>query len=205
LHRDAGRLPAAQLKTIQVKDGVNADEPAVPRTDRDVLVQLPFCNGQILSIAQNQALFSLLGTQYGGNGVTTFALPNLQSQMPIGYGQAQGGPSYSLGEAAGSELVNLLPTQIPMHNHFLMADSTSAATGNGGTPSNTAVLGNSAGVAVNPSSTFQVQMYSNGSPNSTLAPQVIGFAGSSQAHENRMPYLVINFCIALSGIFPSRN
>jgi len=139
---------------------------------------------------------------YGGNGVTTFALPNLQSQMPIGYGQAQGGPSYTLGEAAGSELVNLLPTQIPMHNHFLMADSTTPGASNGGTPSGTAVLGNAAGL-IDPSGTFTLQMYSNQSPNSSLAPQVIGFTGGSQAHENRMPYLVLNFCIALSGIFPS--
>ena len=163
------------------------------------------CNGQILAIAQNQALFSLLGTMYGGNGTTTFALPNLQSRMPIGFGQAQGGPSYVQGQFDGEENHTLLITEIPRHNHFLMADSATAATSNGGTPSGTAVLGNSAGATVNPQGTYPVQMYSNAGPTGALAPQVVGLNGGSQAHQNTMPYLVLNFCIALSGIFPSRN
>jgi microcystin-dependent protein len=163
-----------------------------------------FCNGQILPIAQNQALFSLLGTMYGGNGVTTFALPDLRSRMPLGYGQAQGGPYYNQGESAGEENHTLIITEIPRHNHLLMADSTTAANSNGGTPSGTAVLGNSTGL-IDGAQDFQVQMYSNQSPNSTLSPAVIGFTGGTQAHTNIMPYLVINFCIALNGIFPSRN
>ncbi|WP_315837401.1 phage tail protein [Bradyrhizobium prioriisuperbiae] len=163
------------------------------------------CNGQILAIAQNQALFSLLGTMYGGNGTTTFALPNLQSRMPIGYGQAQGGPYYNQGDFAGEENHTLIITELTRHNHLLMADSTTGAASNGPTPSSTAVLGNSQGTSINPPGNYKVQMYSNQSPNNTLAPQVIGLNGGTQPHTNIQPYLVINFCIALNGIFPSRN
>lgn len=163
------------------------------------------CNGQILAIAQNQALFSLLGTTYGGNGTTTFALPDLRSRLPVGFGQSLGGPYYNQGQAAGEEQHTLIGTEMPMHNHLLMADSATAATSNGGTPSSTTVLGNSAGATVTPTGTYTVQMYSSRSFNNTLAPQVIGPIGGSQPHENRMPYLVLNFCIAVNGVYPSRN
>lgn len=162
------------------------------------------CNGQILSIAQNQALFSLLGTTYGGNGTTTFALPDLRSRLPVGFGQSLGGPYYNLGQSTGEEQHTLIGTEMPTHNHFLMADSTTAPASNGGTPSSTAVFGNSAGSS-SAGSTFTLQMYSSRTFNNTLAPQVIGLNGGSQPHENRMPYLVLNFCIATSGVFPSRN
>ena len=162
------------------------------------------CNGQIMSIAQNQALFSLLGTTYGGNGTTTFALPDLRSRLPNGFGQMTAGPYYNLGQNAGEEQHTLISTEMPSHNHFLMADSTTTGANNGGTPSSASVLGNSAG-SISTGSTFTTQMYSSRSFNNTLAPQVIGLNGGGQPHENRMPYLVLNFCIAINGVFPSRN
>ena len=143
-----------------------------------------FCNGQFLPINQNQALFSLLGTTYGGNGQTTFALPNLRGQVPI-----HEGSGFTLGQTAGTTSVTITQQTMPTHIHVLQATNTNGAVGNptGG------VLG-----AVN-------SMY--GPPNSltTMAPSDVTSLGGSQAHNNMMPYLVLNFCIALQGIFPSQN
>ncbi len=166
------------------------------------------CNGQLMSIQQNQALFALLGTYYGGNGTTNFALPNLQSRIPLGYGKAPGsGITYNLGEFAGEENHLLLTTEMPQHNHFLMTDATTAATSNSGTPASTVVLGKTAGVEISgtTSTPFTVSLYGTGNPGGIMAPPSIGLTGGSVAHENRMPYLVLNFCIALFGVFPSRN
>jgi len=158
------------------------------------------CNGQLLGITQNQALFALLGTYYGGNGVQTFALPNLQGRVPMG--QGSGNP---LGEIAGEETHTLVYTEMPAHNHRLMTDAVTSGTQNLYTPSASTVLGIGAGVQTDPTGSFSVQIYNTGAPNQTLAPQTIGNTVGGVAHENRMPYLVLNFCISMLGVFPSRN
>lgn len=154
-----------------------------------------WCNGQILPIAQNQALFSLLGTTYGGNGQTTFALPDLRSRTPVGAGNSVDpgwNPSpYNQGELGGTENVTLLSTQMPAHTHALAGNSTAA---NNRNPTNMFF-----GTTANPmyAATGQAQI--------ALNPATIGTAGGTQPHPNVQPYLAINFCIALNGIYPSRN
>jgi microcystin-dependent protein len=146
-----------------------------------------FCNGQILSIAQNTALFALLGTTYGGNGQTTFALPDLRGRVANSSGQGPGLSSYSLGQVGGTETVTLTQQEIPSHNHQVNstnADATSSRPG-GNVPS---AGGGYAGAASN-----------------TMAPNMIGNTGGNQPHTNVQPYLTLNYCIALEGIFPSRN
>lgn len=145
------------------------------------------CNGQLLPINQNQALFSLLGTTYGGNGQTTFALPNLRGRVPIHTGNG-----HTLGEAAGSSAVTVNIQQLPTHMHPLNATTVPATTN---TPTNALMLAQSTAS----------QLY--GAPNNlqAMAPNAVSSVGGSQAHTNMMPYLVLNFCIALQGIFPSRN
>jgi microcystin-dependent protein len=144
-----------------------------------------FCNGQFLPINQNQALFSLLGTTYGGNGQTTFALPNLQGRVPIHVGN-----KHTLGEAAGSSAVTISQQTMPQHLHFMQATTIDATT-----PQPNGNLFASSG------STF----YSNVQNLIPAAPSTVSNVGGSQAHTNMMPYLVLNFCIALQGIFPSPN
>ena len=145
------------------------------------------CNGQFLPINQNQALFALLGTTYGGNGQTTFALPNLRGQVPIHMGQG-----FTLGQAGGSTAVTINQQTMPQHLHFLQA---STATANLDAPGNTTLLGGSA-----PNDLY------NGPANlSPLIATTVTNVGGSQPHNNMMPYLVLNFIIALQGIFPSRN
>jgi microcystin-dependent protein len=147
------------------------------------------CDGQILSIAQNTALFSLLGTTYGGDGRVTFALPDLRGRVPIHPGQGAGLSPYGLGESGGLEQVTLLATQMPAHNHPLIATNTEAGLtvpeGQLLAQSREVTYGAGAGVA--------------------MSPQAIGQAGGNQPHENRQPYLAVNFVIALQGIFPSRD
>jgi microcystin-dependent protein len=158
------------------------------------------CNGQLLPINQNQALFSLLGTQFGGNGQTNFALPDLRSRIPISMG------TNIIGTAAGTESVTLNIGTMAQHTHQMKADGTTAAGSNFPTPGNsgTSVMGNSGGTQVPPGS-FTVSIYSSAGVTGTLAPQVISNNGGSQPHTNIQPYLCLNFCIALQGIFPSRN
>ena len=145
------------------------------------------CNGQTLPINQNQALFALLGTNYGGNGQTTFMLPNLRGRVPIHMGNG-----HTLAEAAGSTAVTVNIQQMPQHLHFLQA-STAAANTNA--PDATTLLGGSA-----PNDLY------NGPANlSPLIPSTVTNVGGSQPHNNMMPYLVLNFIIALQGIFPSQN
>jgi len=158
------------------------------------------CNGQLLPINQNQALFSLLGTQYGGNGTTNFALPDLRSRTPIGYASSVDPswqpPSVQIGQAAGVENVTLLSTNLPAHTHSMNA---STSPGDNRNPS-TRVFATS----TNTSSAANIYAPSTGA----LVPlnqQTVQPNGGSQPHSNIQPYTTINFCIALSGIFPSRN
>jgi microcystin-dependent protein len=161
-----------------------------------------FCNGQLLPINQNQALFSILGTTYGGDGRTTFGLPNLQGRMPVHVGQG-----ISLGEVGGETAHTLNISEMPAHNHILEADSATAVSSNTNTPdpSGGKVLGLSGGVGGNPQQPFGANVYSSSAPNSSLSPGCISNTGGSQAHENMSPYLVLNVIVALQGIFPSRN
>ena len=154
------------------------------------------CDGQLLPINQNQALFSLLGTQFGGNGTTTFALPDMRGRTPVAAGSSadpawQPTP-YAMGERGGLEAVPLTDATMPVHGHTMQGTS---AAGAGHNPAG-ALYGNSGSENLyGPSSGPQV----------TLAPQSIGMTGSGLPHENMQPYRVINFAIALQGIFPSRN
>lgn len=142
------------------------------------------CNGQFLPINQNQALFSILGTTYGGNGTTTFALPDLRGRVPFHFGN-----SMSLGQRGGEEFHTLLQQELPQHLH----------------PANAS---HNAPTLLSPANavwaTHTAESYAP-APNTQLSPQAISNVGGSQAHENRSPYLVLNFGIALQGIFPSRN
>ena len=154
-----------------------------------------FCNGQILSIAQNTALFSLLGTTYGGNGQTTFALPNLQSRVPLHFGQGPGLSGYSLGELSGTETVTLNSSQMPQHTHT----NTVAFNASNASASDTVPTGNFL------AADNQYKSTANTTLNAAAVQVTIQPAGGSQPHENRQPYLALNFIIALEGIFPSRN
>lgn len=144
------------------------------------------CNGQLLPINQNQALFALLGTIYGGDGRVSFGLPSLQGRVPIHTGNG-----HVLGERAGAAAHTLTVNELPVHTHVVQA---SPNPGTQNIPADTHMLGQRA-----------AEVYR---PPSDLAPMIAGSAGGSggsQAHENRQPYLAVNFCIALQGIFPSRN
>jgi microcystin-dependent protein len=155
------------------------------------------CNGQLLPINQNQALFSLLGTTYGGDGRVNFGLPDLRSRTPVGFGQ-----TFVLGERGGEENHTLLISEIPQHNHVLMSDNVNA--GNSATPASNTYLGKANGVNSS-GGTFPVGMYGNAPGNTPLASQTVTNTGGSQAHNNLMPYLCLNVCIALQGIFPSQT
>lgn len=156
------------------------------------------CNGQLLPINQNQALFALLGTQFGGNGQTTFALPNLQSQLPVHQGQGPGLSNYVLGQHGGVASVTLDQTTTPLHSHLFnvtTANASAAAIASNRLPAKPTVA-NAAFYATPDSPTLQGQ---------TLATGSCGTAGGSQPHSNLMPTLCISFIIALQGIFPSQN
>lgn len=142
------------------------------------------CNGQLLPISQNQALFSLLGTTYGGDGRTNFALPNLRGRVPIHMGNG-----HTLGEAAGSTAVTLGIAEMPTHLHSVSVNS---APGNSANPSNN-FLANAN------------NLYAATQNLTSMSPGTVGNVGGSQPHNNMMPYLVLNFVIALQGIFPSPN
>jgi microcystin-dependent protein len=149
-----------------------------------------FCNGQLLPLSQNTALFSLLGTTYGGNGQTNFALPDLQGRSPMQSGQGPGLSLRDLGESGGSETVTLTQSQIPNHSHGLHGVSAAATTG---TPGATVAL-------AKPASALVYRAATNTVPMAAMAP-----AGAGQPHNNRQPYLVLNFIIALQGVYPPRT
>lgn len=157
-----------------------------------------FCDGQLVAISQNSALFAILGTTYGGNGQTTFALPNLQGSAPMGWGNGPSLTPRTIGEQSGSATVTLIDAQMPSHTHAL----------NGGTLSTPNPAQNVAGP------TSQAMFSTSGpgraysdvtTPPVMMAPTAIGVAGGSQPHNNMQPVLALNFVIALNGIFPARN
>ncbi|AZA52345.1 phage tail protein [Chryseobacterium sp. G0201] len=150
------------------------------------------CNGQLLPISQNQALFALLGTQYGGNGTTNFALPDMRGRMLVHEGQAPGGPTnYTMGQTGGSESVTLLVTQMPTHSHTVNAVT---AEGNQNTPSNTL-----------PADTKTLDKeYSDAAANTTMKSTMVNPSGGNQPHENRPPFLTLKCIISLQGVFPSQ-
>jgi len=151
-----------------------------------------FCDGSLIPISENETLFNLIGTTYGGDGQSTFALPDLRGRIPIHQGQGPGiSQSYVIGEKAGVEAVTLTTQQIPAHNHNMLA-STAAAT-------NPSPSGNI--LATSPT----ISSYVIDVAGPQLASGAVQGTGGSQPHENRSPLLVLNFCIALQGIFPSRN
>ena len=143
------------------------------------------CNGQVLPINQNQALFSLLGTTYGGNGQTTFALPDLRGKVPLHMGNG-----FILGQAAGQEAHTLTISELPQHLHFVNVSST--ASGGVDNPTNN-FLGSAN------------DLYHQPTGLTSMNPATIGPTGGSQPHQNMQPYLTLNFCIALQGVFPSQN
>ncbi len=148
-----------------------------------------FCNGQLMQINTNQALFALLGTTYGGNGQVNFALPNLQARVPMHMGG-----NHTLGQMGGEVTHTLTQSELPAHTHVAVAD---AKTGNANSfsPSN-----------AYPAKTDPVLAYSSGSSNMVaMSPQMVTSVGGSQAHENRQPFLALSFCIALQGVFPTMN
>jgi microcystin-dependent protein len=152
------------------------------------------CNGQLVSIAQNTALFSLLGTNYGGDGRTTFGLPNLQGRAPMFWGQGPGLTNRVIGEASGSTTVTLLTSQMPAHTHVPQASS---ANGTANTPAGNVWAKGAAGRG-------SVLAF-NTTPDVTMNAAAVGVAGGGGPHNNMPPYLAVNFCIALAGVFPSRN
>jgi microcystin-dependent protein len=157
-------------------------------------INYAYCNGQILPISQNNALFAIIGTTYGGDGVTTYGLPNIQERGVVNIGQAPGLSNYDLGERTGTPNVTLNTAQIPMHNHLM--NTTAGSTQDLG-PTQGGWFGNNATVG---------RMFSN---NTTYDQQfnqnMISISGGSQPHINEQPYLVMNYCIALYGIFPTQN
>jgi len=157
-----------------------------------------FCNGQLLPISQSTALFSLLGTTYGGDGRTNFALPNLQGNAPMFFGQGPGLSLHELGETGGSNAVTVLLSQMPSHTHAINCIDGARVEGQVGQPGN-AILVKTSGTPANAYTSGVTQT------NQTLASGMVGPAGGNQPHNNLMPYLTLNFCIALQGIYPTRS
>ena len=154
-----------------------------------------WCDGQLLPLSQNTALFSLLGTTYGGNGKSNFALPNLQGSAPMHPGQGPGLSLHDLGEVGGSETVTLLTSEMPLHPHTLMCQSQDPADQPAASPARTFA----------PSQNSTAYGPSNGSPIVMMAPQALSLAGGDQPHNNMQPYLTFYFNIALQGVFPPRG
>lgn len=162
------------------------------------------CNGALLSIAQQTVLYTLIGTTYGGDGVNTFAVPDLQGRVAMGQGQGPGLTNRVMGEKAGTESVTLISTQMPQHTHNF---TTNNIDGNVDKPANTvvparpkqAVGGNSATLYTDPTKTIQAADLK------PMQTNTVSTAGGSQPHDNLMPILAITYCIALEGVFPSQN
>lgn len=152
-----------------------------------------FCNGQLIPISQNTALFSLLGTTYGGDGKSTFALPNLQGCAPLQEGQGPGLSLYDLGQTGGSQTVTLTTSEMPLHNHGVGAQTVPL----GGVADPT-------GATLSRPASGNLYFPAGGESLVPMASEAIGPAGGNSAHNNMQPYLTLNFCIALQGIYPQR-
>jgi microcystin-dependent protein len=151
-----------------------------------------FCDGQLIPISQNTALFSLLGTFYGGDGKSTFALPDLQGNAPVHQGQGPALSEYFVGQSGGSETITLIDSEMPAHSH-----QASGVSGSGPTSPANNTWGTGAGRTPPPT-------YVDGNPNVSMG-NALSVAGGNQPHNNMQPYLTLNFCIALQGIFPPRS
>jgi len=149
------------------------------------------CNGQLLPLSQNTALFSLLGTTYGGDGKSTFALPNLQDSAPMQPGQGAGLSLYDLGQQGGTPNVTLLLSELPLHNHIANAKT---SLGNSQTPADQTWAGSN-----------NAKQYVNTAPNTAMSPLALSLTGGNLPHNNLAPYLVVTFIIALQGVFPPRS
>jgi microcystin-dependent protein len=150
------------------------------------------CNGQLMAISQNAALFSLLGTFYGGNGTTTFQLPDLRGRVPLNQGNGRGLSPYVIGELAGGQTETLLTSEMPQHSHSVSDNQASdSATALSTFPSN--------------DSRSPSNIYNTTTDGSQMNPRMLSITGSSQPHNNMQPYLATNYCIALVGIYPSRS
>lgn len=148
-----------------------------------------FCDGSLIAISENETLFNLIGTTYGGDGQNTFALPDLRGRLPVHMGTGSSGTTYIIGQNGGVESVTLTNNQIPSHNHAFLA---STATGDQITPANNL-----------PAASFQVTPYINDVPDASFAANSIGADGGSQPHDNMPPFLCVSFIISLFGVFPS--
>jgi microcystin-dependent protein len=152
-----------------------------------------FCDGQILAISQNTALFALLGTKYGGDGRSTYALPNMQGNVPINQGQSPGTSSYVVGQRAGTQTFTLMTDHMPQHSHTVESAPANF-------PGNSDIVGNNAFAK-----SAQGNAYVAPASFVNMSPFAVSTVGNNQAHNNMMPYLTLNFCIALRGIFPPRS
>jgi microcystin-dependent protein len=161
-----------------------------------------YCNGALLSISQNTALFSLLGTTYGGDGMTTFGLPDLRGRVALGYNAGSPGPglpNYALGQLGGETNHTLIQTEMPQHIHGIAATTTNASTG---TPGNTVFIATPGGLS---GRTFTATLgFDTTAPNTMLSPGSITPTGGSQPHNNMQPYLALGYIICVSGLYPSR-
>lgn len=156
------------------------------------------CNGQLLAISSNTALFSILGINYGGDGKVTFGLPNLQGRVVVAPGQGPGLSPWDLGETQGDDSVTLLSTEMPAHSHPITGMNNA---GTESTPNGTCYLSRD----VRGGSGILQYMQTGSNPSATMAPTALMPGGASQPHENRQPFLVLNYCIALTGEYPARN
>jgi microcystin-dependent protein len=159
-----------------------------------------FCNGQSMMINQNQALFALLGTMYGGNGQTTFSLPDLRARTPIHVGAG-----FIQGQSGGAENHTLTQSEMPAHTHFARANNQNGIAGIAGITPDASKSVAQGLVSLQGGGTTAAQIYGTGPVTKSMHPGTIGNSGGSQAHNNMMPSLTLNHCIALQGIFPSRN
>lgn len=159
------------------------------------------CQGQLMAISQNTALFSLLGTYYGGDGKSTFGLPDLRSRVPVGVGQGAGLSNYTIGEQLGVEQVTLLSNENGSHNHSLNAttDNGTVITANGNQ------LANAFSGTRTSANTGLIYSSTSNNPNTSLAANAISISGGSVPHNNVQPYQCLSYCIALQGIYPARN
>jgi microcystin-dependent protein len=208
LHLPQGRPPAPALIAIIAEEKIMSE----PFQGQIEIFGFNFapknwaqCNGQILSINQNQALFSLLGTTYGGNGATTFALPDLRSRVPLGSGKDRQQTNWAQGQKGGAEGIKLTSFQIPAHVHQLKAASGAEVATNTNLPDPTVGLGQTSGTTSGGTTLNVLAYVPDAAPGATLGDTALSPATGGQPHENRMPLLVLNICICLLGLYPSRT